>query len=151
MNYEHKRTRKFGELQRSEKLRLKFRLDSLKLGFTRVMTCYSALAPLAWFDRVNGTTTVRNVRRLAARAPVERLERLAHLDDSLAAPVEAITTQYAWFLDTLGSSKARAAEWLSLKKNRDEAEQRQRAFRQCFLELLDKAGTGGEVLPLITI
>ena len=83
LNYEFDRGTHAAELQKDPTLRRAFRLKNLKLSFSRLMTCYSALVLLAAIHQ-KGATHPNEVRQLVEHSPTERLEMLVEMQPDTA-------------------------------------------------------------------
>ena len=144
LNYEHGRGERRDELVRSSKLRREYKLKNLKLKFSRVLTCYSALAMLAWLER-RGAVSPDDVLAMVQLSPTQRIEKLATECLELHEPAARVLSEYAWFLENLSTDKASAVALLASAAGQRRADGRARAYREAFYELVNEAGKGGRL------
>ena len=148
LNYEYSRGKRLSELRRHASLRREYNLKNLKLKFSRVMTCYSALATLAWLHR-EGTVTPEDVIKMVLLSPTKRIARLGSAEPALREPAVRILEEYAWFLETLTGNKASSIKWLSRGSNVAKADRHAQRYREGFVDLLKAAGREGELLRYV--
>jgi hypothetical protein len=109
LNYENRRNRPQDREQKN-----KHHLRNLKLKFSRLLICFSTIAPL-FASRISSREEVLS---LAGLPPLQRLENLATTDERVAL-YNQITTLYEFFLGI--TSKPDILEWIGVKENRKAA------------------------------
>ncbi|MEG8057051.1 hypothetical protein QP150_10180 [Sphingomonas sp. 22L2VL55-3] len=102
------------------------KLKNLKLKFSRMLTCYSAVIHLLAIHVAKGCVTPDDVRAMVGLTPVERLEQLqagsaltTDLHQSLALLIEQVLVEYSNFLafthqpkdEAVAAYPAEAAQW----------------------------------------
>jgi hypothetical protein len=103
LNYEHKRGEKRRAAARGEAERgweVKSATQNLKLGFSRLSTCFSMVVPLAGLAP---PVTLEHVVELCRLTPTERWENVE--DDRIAELLD----RYDWFLEATGDKGALTA------------------------------------------
>ncbi len=93
LNYEHRRNRRSEDISVKGKNHLK----NLKLKFSRMLTCFSSIIPLALPS--NTPISEESVYQLAIMRPLERIFEVA--SDVVIILVNVMVTEYAWFLVAL--------------------------------------------------
>ena len=150
LNYEHARRMDEEHPTTSlAKIKAKHRLKNLKLSFSRIMTCYSALVSLA-HAASKGVVLVEEVESLVYRSPVERLEALRS-EEELTEIVDQVLEGYAWFLANLGGEKSEAFEYLADADRLRDARNRAYEYRTNFHRLLLAAGERGRLVTYVTM
>jgi predicted nucleotidyltransferase len=128
LNYENKREK--------QKDKTKSSLRNLKLKFSRLMTCYSALALLVSKEE----TSEEEVSEMIRRTPLERLAQVRSIAG--AEPiVERVLEHYEWFMATTDKPPPEMLGWMADKHKRKTAFERADKFGAAFYELLTKVGT----------
>lgn len=84
-----------------------------------------------------------------AFSPTERIARLGEADVLLRQSADGVLGEYAWFLDTLSNDKALSIRWLGGRANVAAAERHARLYRDAFVELLEAAGRGSQLLRYV--
>jgi len=148
LNYEYSRGKRLPELRRDASLRREYKLKNLKLKFSRVMTCYSALATLTWLHR-DGTVTPEDVTKMVLRSPIQRIAHLGSAGPALRKPAVRVLEEYSWFVETLTGDKASSIKWLSRESNVTKADRHAHRYREGFVDLLKAAGREGELLHYV--
>jgi len=147
LNYEHSRGKRRSELRRDAGLRREYKLKNMKLKFSRVMTCYSAVSMLAWMHR-SGTVSPDDIIRMAHRSPTERISDLGE-EASLRDSARRVLEGYVWFLETLSSDKTSSIRWLARESNVAKADRHAMRYRDAFVDLLEAAGRDGQLLRYV--
>jgi hypothetical protein len=144
LNYEHRR--KPGLDNPAEA-----KLKNLKLGFSRVMTCYSMIVGVVHQYAQTGCTSPQNVIDLVRASPTERLTSVAIEDPAVRPAVSGVLTEYCWFLETLGGERPAVVEWLRVPANKDEAEARAEAYLNHYYHLLTEAAGNSTIRRFLSI
>jgi len=129
LNYEHRRNRPTDD----QVTRAKSHLKNLKLKFSRMLTCYSALVWIAAKETGPGPEAVFEMVSLT---PVKRLLVVAKCDATAERHVGRALDQYCWFLRSVGRPESDVLDWIKSPENRDEAFGHSRLFGQELFELI---------------
>ncbi len=106
LNYEASTSERLPHEQTSVD-RAKRKIKNYKLKHSRMLTCYSAVLYLLFFDDRNGTVTVQDAQRLVSLTPTERVEFVAN-ELSVSEPANLIHDflgKYERFLEVTDSSE----------------------------------------------
>jgi hypothetical protein len=144
LNYEHRRNRPTDD----QSTRAKSHVKNLKLKFSRMLTCYSALAWIAAKETGPGPEAVFDMVSLT---PVERLRAVAAQDTKAALYVGAALEQYCWFLTAVGRPELDLLEWIKSPDERDQAFNHSRSFGQELFELIIHLASGKPFLRYLVI
>ena len=131
LNYESRRNI-LDSSQRVELETQRDQLKNLKLRFSRLLTCFSLVVPLA---------VPRNSIRpdeclgLIKRRPLERLKSVA-LDSNKGELWEKLAEDYNWFLGLTGHPQSEVLDWIRIVSNREEAFARAEQFGDTMYGLL---------------
>lgn len=134
INYEYRRRedRKKGDKKKLpiDEIRAEGELKNLKLGFSRLSTCYSMVVPLA---AMSAPVTADDVVELASQSPLERWQSLRKPKKELAE----LLRSYEWFLEfTADKDESLAA--LQNSETRATAKMRSTEFGDLVFRVLDK-------------
>jgi hypothetical protein len=145
LNYEYKRNpeRKESEDRASTKDHRK----NLKLKYSRLLTCFSAVLALADRDfRVDPC----DVLEVTQKVP---LERVRNLDVSGEAEDirEGVLRNYTWFLETMSGNKQEQIEWFANEENRATAFGEAQKFGRLVYELLCHVVDNNETMRYLVI
>ena len=134
LNYEHRRNiPPSGDIEANSKSHLR----NLKLKFSRMLTCFSLVIPLAVpRDSIDPTECVRLMR---AR-PLERLHKVA-VESKQSTLWDKLLDDYAWFLESTGRPRDEVLEWIGKPDNRQEAQDRADTFGYTMYQLLAAVST----------
>jgi Putative nucleotidyltransferase DUF294 len=134
INYEHRRREDRAEGTRKkltlDEIRAKGELKNLKLGFSRLSTCYSMVVPLA---AMSAPVTAEHVVALAGRSPLERWQTLTQPKKQLAD----LIARYEWFLE-FTEDKNRVLTALQNPSTRADAKRRSKEFGDLVYRILDR-------------
>ena len=100
-------------------------LKNLKLRFSRLLTCRSAVVLLSVNRDSAGPEELLAIARLT---PLDRLDRVAEEVPGTREQVKQIKRAYAWFLDETARGKEDAIGWISKSATRDDAFRRGRGL-----------------------
>lgn len=128
------------------------KIKNLKLKFSRMLTCYSAIAYILSIHVSNGAVSPPDIKEMVALTPIERLERLQKVnclqgDDkriAFSACIDNVLDEYSRFLKLAHQSKSDAIA----AYQRDASDWKKSSYRfgQYFAEALTMLGTApGEV------
>ena len=134
LNYEHTRN----NLVTRPEDRNKYHAANLKLKFSRMLTCFSAIIPLSKKGLVADQDFVRKLTR---QEPLQRLKDFAADVPAALEPLKIIEQEYGWFLEATERPKSELRAWIGQKENRVAAFGHARNFRDGMFDLL-KAGVG---------
>ena len=144
LNYEHKRNR----INQKKGAKNKAHLRNLKLKYSRMLTCYSAVAMLCVGDAV---LQPEDIYKIVQATPSQRLERLKGHGRDTAQVVDGLLSQYGWFLERTGQNKDAQIEWIADRENRDAAFARARDFGREMYKLLERVSEGSDTLRYVVI
>jgi len=130
LNYEHRRHARLheagGDEGKRQEAKEKTALQNLKLGFSRLSTCFSMVVPLA----ISAAPVTRgDVLALTEMSPTERWESIED------ARVDALLQEYEWFLGVAGDEEAERAV-VTDPDRREEARGREQRFGDLVFDLL---------------
>jgi hypothetical protein len=146
LNYEHRRRRKQSDgVESSEKYVAHSK--NLKLKFSRKLTCFSFLLKLV--DQ-EGIITREDVRNIVNMTPVERLVSLKENNPNLAGKIQTALNSYQWFIDKTQVPSEEMLQWISDRKERDNAFEKSRTFGQEIYDILDEIDKQS-ILPQLLI
>ena len=143
LNYEHRRNRDTTD----ETKKNKNHLANLKLKFSRLLTCHSAIASIS----MNPNWTPSDLLAMFKMAPLSRLEVIADRSPATRADLEEIRERYSWFLDRTGGAKDQTLEWIGNRENRDNAFERGREFANSVYRLILKVTEGTESMRFLVV
>ena len=129
LNYEHSRNSLSGNAAEARKSHLK----NLKLKFSRMLTCFSLVIPLA---APRSSIGPQECVDLMQERPLERLKQIA-IKSRNHDLWEKLADDYSWFLNSTGRPREEVLEWIESNDNRQEALNRARHFGDAMYELLD--------------
>ena len=129
LNYEHRRNRPSDD----QLIRAKSHLKNLKLKFSRMLTCFSAMTWIAAQELGPGPEAVF---KMVSLTPVERLRAVAAHDSTAERHVIRALNHYCWFLSAVGHPEDEVLEWIKLPDSRDEAFGHSRTFGQEVFDLI---------------
>jgi hypothetical protein len=136
LNYEGERNSGTPSGYDAERWRNRNRLKDVKLKFSRMWICHTAIAYLLWRSQPGGAVSPNDALEMMKCTPRERLLKIsdAGVETTL---VEGTLSLYEWFLGTVPSGKEEAYEWVASRDNWEEARSRGQAFGDMLFELLD--------------
>lgn len=143
LNYEHKRNRP----QRDEIAKRKAHVQNLKLKFSRLMTCFSAIIPLTSMPLATHDT----IRELVGDHPIKRLIKLLDNEEERRVILDRVLDKYVWFLEITSREKDEMLEWIGIKGNRSEAFDRAREFSKDMYTFLLKCCSNNECFRYLTM
>ena len=100
LNYEYRRNGNEGKMTENE--RVSRRVKNFKIRFSRMTTCFATIAALASF-RI--TPTEDEVFELTRKTPWERLQVASTRMPELSGAIDAMHTEYTWFLEQTSLTK----------------------------------------------
>jgi hypothetical protein len=114
LNYEHGR-----EWRKEDGLdRARGHLKNLKLRFSRLLICYSFVAGL--LDR-GPVLSKSDVLAVSDETPLQRLRTLVATDSSYSTAVDALLSEYEWFMSEMDRDKDEVLNWISDEQTRIDA------------------------------
>ena len=129
LNYEHSRSLSSSDDTEAQKNQLR----NLKLKFSRMLTCFSLVIPLAVPHTSIG---IDECVQLIKERPLDRLEKVA--SDTNNGPLwDTLAKEYSWFLETTGQSRDEVLNWVGSSSNRQEGLERAGRFGGAMYELLN--------------
>ena len=144
LNYEHRRNRPPDDDYR----RNKSHLDNLKLKFSRLLICHSAIALLSINRGVLGPDDLLNIVQLS---PLQRLDRIAEIEPEANVYIGNMKTRYSWFLEKTGYEKAAVFDWISDRDSRSEAFESGRQFAHEMYNVLQKVTNGTDIMRYLVV
>ena len=133
LNYEHSRNRVNDDETEAQKSQLR----NLKLKFSRMLTCFSLVIPLAVPRTSIG---LAECVQLIQERPLDRLKKVA-FDSGNDVLWDALAEEYSWFLETTGRKRGEVLTWIGSSTNRQEALERARHFGDTMYRLLATVAT----------
>lgn len=130
LNYERKRN----DPRRAKEDADKIRTKNLKLKFSRLLTCFSAVVPLI---QKGDVLSPDGVAQLVAVPPIERL-RLAAETGGVQQTFSEIEDHYAWFLSVTERSEEDLIDFLRSEENRRLASKHGNAFGAAVYNLMSQ-------------
>ena len=128
LNYEHSRNRE----HRNDREIQKSHLKNLKLKFSRMLTCFSLVIPLAVpRDSIEPEQCVELMRH----RPLKRLERVAVETNNMEL-WDRLAEDYGWFLESTGQPRDEVLTWIASRTNRENASYRANRFGETMYKLL---------------
>ena len=141
LNYEHSRN----NLTNDETEIRKSQLRNMKLKFSRMLTCFSLVIPLAVPRQ---SISIDDCVQLMQERPLERLQKVA-LDRDKVGLWDALSEEYGWFLDRTGRSRDEVLHWIGSGPNRSEAETRAGRFGDTMYSLLSSVAEPATMRVLV--
>lgn len=140
LNYENKRNIRSSD----PAVKNKNHLRNLKLKFSRLLTCYSAVIPLC----ARRSATREDILHLIRKSPIERIQSVSRESSKNRGLLDNILSEYAWFLEV--TAKPDIISWIGNPMNRDTAFGRARTFGSQMFRLLD-CSCSGDILRYLVI
>lgn len=137
LNYEHR--------LRDSRGTPKGRLKNHKLGFSRMLTCYSGIIHVVSSFRLNGTVSSTDVLETALTSPIDRLVTIADRHPDVTDPIATAIQRYDWFLSTLGQDKTGALALLDSDRGHAEARAKQQDFHLALVQVYKAMLAGTEL------
>ena len=128
LNYEHGRNSEGSDEKEEQKSHLK----NLKLKFSRMLTCFSLVIPLA---APRDSIELEECVQLMRKRPLERLESVAAKTNKIEL-WNRLADDYGWFLKSTGQPRNVVLDWIASSTNREEASNRANRFGETMYELL---------------
>ena len=144
LNYEHKRNLPVDQ----EVKRNKSHLRNLKLKFSRMLTCYSAIAHLAVDSGMNEQDKVLSVM---TSSPMQRLDQVASAAPQTLEHVNSMKHTYAWFLSNTARKEAEVLEWIGDRETRRNAFDRGRKFADEMYAILGETARANDAMRFLVI
>ena len=144
LNYEHRRTLP----EDDEKRRNKSHLVNLKLKFSRLLTCHSAIAMLSINRHVLEPGELQHIISLS---PLERLDEIAKTKPTTGECVDAMKKTYSWFLDRTGRKESEVLGWIADPCNRKAAFGKGRWFADQMYEILCRVTEGSDTMRFLVV
>jgi len=147
LNYEHTRNDGKNASAKPEE-KNKYHVANLKLKFSRMLTCFSAIIPLSKRGLVADHDFVRN---LTKKKSLQRLKDFAVDVPAAMEPFKKIEEEYMWFLEATAKPKEKLREWIGQKENRVVAFGHAKNFRDGMFDLLKVAVNDTDLLSLLVL
>ena len=144
LNYEYRRNR----LVDDEDGGNKSHLVNLKLKFSRLLTCHSAIALLSMNGGVVGPEDFIHIIKLS---PLERLDKIVEKEPATKEYVEAMKKDYLWFLEKTGCEKSDVLRWIACRENRENAFDKGREFATQMYEILCKVTAETDIMRFLVV
>ncbi len=143
LNYEHRRKR----LDDDKDGENKSHLVNLKLKFSRLLTCHSAIALLSMNG---GVVEPDKLRRIIKLSPLERLDEIVNMEATTREYVEAMKKSYSWFLEKTGHEKSEVLSWIACHDNRKKAFHKGSQFATDMYKILCKVA-GADTMRFLVV
>jgi predicted nucleotidyltransferase len=144
LNYEHRRNRQTDD----QVIRAKSHLKNFRLKFSRLLTCYSALAWIASKETGPGP---EGIFEMVSLTPTGRLRALRGFDSKAESYVASALEQYTWFLDAIAHSESDLLAWIRIPENRDQAFTKGRQFGEDMCNLILHLAAGKPFLRYLIV
>lgn len=129
LNYENRRNQPAAdELQKNKQ-----KVKNFKLKYSRMTTCFATVAALASHP---GTIEASDVFDLVQLTPQDRILSVAERLPAVAAEVEQVQTEYAWFLEQTGQTEEDLLRGFVDRQHREERFKRANAYGDAMFALL---------------
>lgn len=142
LNYEHSRNNP----DTNESSARKSQLKNLKLKFSRMLTCFSLIIPLA---KPRESIELDECISLMQQRPLKRLKSVAVATDNIEL-WNSLSGDYSWFLSTVGQPTEDVLKWIGSDANREEALMRAKVFGDNMYRFLASVA-GQETLRYLVI
>ena len=143
LNYEYRRKpSETDALQQS-----KSHLLNLKLKFSRLLICHSAIALLS----LQPTVSPDEVLTIVRLSPLERLDEIARQRPATTDTVHAMKETYSWFLQITGRQPSAAREWIANSENREIAFDKGGQFAAQMYEVLREVATDSGTMRYLVV
>jgi predicted nucleotidyltransferase len=119
----------------AETWRRRNRLRNIKLKFSRMWMCHSALAYLLAVSAEAKTVSPEDALKMMELSPRQRFEGLAKYGADRAL-INSVLESYSWFLENLPPRKQDAYEWVGEKEKWQDARSQGQAFGDSVVDLL---------------
>ena len=143
LNYEHRRNRPSD----SDKKNRSFLLN-LKLKFSRLLTCYSAVVLLSI---KRDTVNPDDLLEIVQLSPLDRLDRVADMVPGTREQVTEMKRSYSWFLEKTARTKHEVFHWIADPGNRNDAFCKGREFATQMYGLLLKVTEGTDTMRFLVV
>lgn len=143
LNYEHRR--KPSQDDRSQQN--KNHLLNLKLKFSRLLICHSAVVLLS----AQPAVTPDDVLRIVRLSPLERLDEVVRQRPSATTTVDGMKELYSWFLSLTGQPPSEALNWISDSTNRETAFEKGGDFATKMYHLLSEVATDSGTMRYLVV
>ena len=144
LNYERRRNRPTDD----EHIRNRNHLVNLKLKFSRLLTCHSAIALLSNPDARCDPDELFDIAQLS---PLERLDKIGELKPATASPVLAMKELYSWFLEHTGHEPSPVLAWIADETNRTAAFDNGRQFATQMYNILCKVTVNSDNMRYLVV
>jgi predicted nucleotidyltransferase len=129
LNYENKRNQDSADPVQKNKQKVR----NFKLKYSRMTTCFATIAALASHQETIGED---HVLELVQLTPQGRLERVADRMPAVAAEVQSIQAEYAWFMQQTGKPEEELRAGFEDRVHREERFQRANSYGDKMFALL---------------
>ncbi len=151
LNYEAPRNLRPPEGEGAAAWVAKRRIANIKLGFSRLWICHSALAYLTWLV-TQGPVTASSAIEMCKLTPSERLLRLRDERTDVSGRVDKLLSDYEWFLEATDKPKDQLITWVENDGLRADARRREREFGDDMYKLIaDLNGDQGKLLRYLLV
>lgn len=144
LNYEHRRNRSGDD----EAGQIKSHLLNLKLKFSRLLTCHSAIALLSMNG---GAVEPDKLLEIIKLSPLERLVKIAETESKTKKYVEAMKNDYSWFLEKTGCEKSVVLSWIANHDDRKDAFDKGRQFATQMYKILCEVTDGTDIMRFLVV
>ena len=141
LNYENSRNNATGDETEVRKSQLR----NIKLKFSRMLTCFSLVIPLAVPRQ---SISIDDCVQLMQERPLERLRKVAS-DHDQGELWDALAEEYGWFLDKTGRGRTDVLHWIGSVADRQEAHERAGRFGDNMYQLLSSVADPATMKVLV--
>jgi len=146
LNYEHRRNRPDDDEERKRKNYV----ANLKLKFSRLLTCYSAVVLLS-IKHARHAAEPRRLPEITTLSPLERLGRVVDIVPETKQRVTNMKEVYSWFLEETARDRDDMLRWISDSSNRNKAFDKGREFANQMYQLIRTVTEGTEIMRFLVV
>jgi predicted nucleotidyltransferase len=126
------------------------KLKNVKLKFSRLLICHSALAYLLWKSRDGRSVTPEDAREMFELSPIERMVTISG-DSELEGLVANVVELYSWFLTNVPGSRDEALAWVGDREQWAEARSHGETFGHAVGGLLAALGSESHLYRFLIV
>lgn len=146
LNYEHRRNRPDDDEERKRKNHV----ANLKLKFSRMLTCYSAVVLLS-IEHARHAVEPCKLLEIIRLSPLERLGRVVDIVPGTKQRVTNVKEVYSWFLEETARDRDDMLRWISDSGNRNKAFGKGREFANEMYQLIRTATEETEIMRFLVV
>lgn len=127
------------------------RVKNLKLKYSRMLTCFSAIAYLLYCFSRDGAVSPEAARDMAKITPIDRLDEIKHGtgDMSLKTEIDEVVGRYQTFLQETNKPEPQLLE--HMKSNFDRMRSEAHTFGDHIFEVITKTGKNSRLHRMVVV